>query len=265
MSQETRDAWALLGRRFKDGPLTLLGAPGPNRVLLDRARRAGALEGALDDRAAPTSRVVIPFTGAFPAGLARWLAAGHEVLDLTLPAVRRVRTTLGLLHAEGKRLVLAGHRGDPECEAIAAGIPGVAVVENADEAAALAFAPASGLVCQTLISAHRFQAIAQALQGRHRDGRLEVIDTQSQAQKLREKALAGLAGWADLILIASDPEDPSGRALYECARRHGCPERVIAGAGGADDAGSRGLPPRRHHRRGVHPTGSDRGSWHSPA
>lgn len=228
MSQETRDAWALLGRRLATGPLTLLGAPGPNRVLLDRARRDGALEGGLDDARAPTRTVVIPLTGATPSQRRRWKAGGHELLDLTLPSIRRAHVTFSLMAAEGCRLVLAGFRGDPEAAAITGDLEQVAIVENADEAAALPFAPATALVCQTGISRQRVQAIAGALNSRHRDGRLQIFDTLSPAHLARERALVELGRWADLILIVADPADASGRALYESARWLGRPARILS-------------------------------------
>ena len=134
MSQETRDAWNQLVRRLSGGPMTLLGAPGQNRVLLDRACRAGALEGSLDDSSAPTRQVVIPLTGATPAQRKRWKDGGYELVDLTLPTIRRAHVTLNLLKTEGCRLVLVGHPGDPEGLAIAGYAPLGAGGDSVDEA-----------------------------------------------------------------------------------------------------------------------------------
>lgn len=229
MSQETRDAWNLLVRRLSEGPMTLMGAPGPNRVLLDRARRAGALEGALDDNSAPTRQLVIPMTGATPDQRLQWKERGHELIDLTLPAIRRAHVTLKLLRAEGCRLVLVGHPGDPECQAIAGGLRGVAVVESVDEASDLPFAPCSGVAFQTSISSQRARTIVEALRRRHRDSRVQVLDTLSPAGLQREQALRVLARDSDLLLIVADPNDASGRALYETARWLGRPARMVAG------------------------------------
>ena len=228
MSQETRDAWSLLLRRLSGGPLTLLGAPGPNRVLLDRARRAGALEGGLDDPSAPTRRVVIPMSGATPAQRQRWKDAGYELIDLTLPVIRRAHATMNLLKAEGSRLVLVGHPGDPECAAIAGDARRVAVVESADEAAELPFAPRSGVVFQTGVSSLRARTIVEALRARHRDSRVQVLDTLSPAAMQREQALRVQARESDFLLILADPSDASGRALYETARWLGRPARIVS-------------------------------------
>lgn len=227
MSQETRDAWNLLVRRLSEGPLTLLGAPGPNRVLLDRARRAGALEGSVDDRTAPTHRVAVPMTGVTSPQQKAWKERGHQIIDLTLPVIRRARVTLNQLHTERCRLVLVGHPGDPECLAIAGGLHGVAVVESADEAADLAFAPHTGVVFQTSISSQRARTIVEALRSRHRDSRVQVLDTLAAATLQREQALRNLARESDLVLIVADSEDASGRALYETARWLGRPAKII--------------------------------------
>jgi 4-hydroxy-3-methylbut-2-enyl diphosphate reductase len=227
MSQETRDAWNQLVRRLSGGPMTLLGAPGQSRVLLDRARRAGALEGSLDDSSAPTRQVVIPLTGATPAQRKRWKDGGYELVDLTLPTIRRAHVTLNLLKAEGCRLVLVGHPGDPECLAIAGNSPQVAVVDSVDEANDLPFAPQSGVVFQTSISSQRARTITEALRNRHRDSRVQILDTLSTAGLQREQALRNIARDSDLLLIIADPADASGRALYETARWLGRPAKII--------------------------------------
>ncbi|MEP4077725.1 hypothetical protein [Haloferula sp.] len=227
MSQETRDAWNRLVRRLSGGALTLLGAPGPNRVLLDRARRSGALEGALDDPSAPTREVVIPFTGATPHQRQLWKDSDYKITDLTLPVIRRAHVTMKLLDAEGCRLVLAGHPGDPECLAIAGESRGVAVIESADEAADLPFAPHTGIIFQTSISSQRARTIVEALRHRHRDSKVQVLDTLSPVALRREQTLRDLARESDLLLIIADPADPSGRALYETARWLGRPARII--------------------------------------
>ena len=227
MSQETRDAWSLLLRRLSGGPLTLLDAPSPNRVLLDRARRAGALEGGLDDASAPTHRVVIPITGATPSQRKHWKEGGYELIDLTLPVIRRAHVTLDLLRAAGCRLVLVGHPGDPECQAIAGDSPGVAIVESVDEALDLPFAPKTGVVFQTSVSSQRARTIVEALRSRNRDSKVQVLDTLSPAALQREQALRVLARQTELVLIIADPADPSGLALYETARWLGRPARVI--------------------------------------
>lgn len=235
MSQEARDAVRTLEGRLSAGPLTLLGAPGPHRALLDRARRHGALEGHAEDEAAPTRRVVIPMDGIAPAWRRAWRASGHELVDLTLPAVKRLHAMKTLLAGEGRRIVVAGFRDDPECRALVG--DGVTVVDDADGAAGLPFAPRTGLLCQTGLGARRFATIELALRMRHPDADLVAMDTRCPALVRREKALAALAPRCDLIVVLADRADRSGQALYEAARCLGKPAILLGGPNGPIDPG----------------------------
>ena len=231
MSQEARDAMGELDRRLGTGPLTLLGAPGPHRALLDRARRCGALEGHVEDQAAPTRRVVIPMSGIAPEWRRTWQAAGHELVDLTLASVKRLHAMKTLLRTVGGRIAGAGYRDDPECQALAG--EGVTVVEDADGAAGLPFAPRTGLLCQTTLGERRFATIELALRMRHPDSQVVAVDTRCPALVPREKALPDLARRCELIVVLADPADRSGQALYEAAR---CLGVAAMRAGDPDEA-----------------------------
>jgi 4-hydroxy-3-methylbut-2-enyl diphosphate reductase len=111
--------------------------------------------------------------------------------------------------------------------AIAGKSPGVAIIESADEAADLGFAPKSGVVFQTSISSQRARTIVEALRSRHRDSQVQVLDTLSPASLEREQALRALARHSELLIIVADPADASGRALFETARLLGCPAKII--------------------------------------
>ena len=247
MSQEARDATSLLERRQGDGPVTLLGAPGPHRALLDRARRHGALEGNAGDRSAPTDRVVIPMDGIAPDRRRAWKAGGYELVDLTLPAVKRLHAMMALLRAEGRRIVVAGFRDDPECQALVG--EGVTIVEDVDGAARLPFAPRTALLSQTTLGHRRFAAIEAALRRRHPDSQVIAMDTRCPSLLRREKALAPLARHCDLIVVLAAPADRSGQALYEAARCLGMPTLRISHSdetAGLSDARQLGLTAGLH-------------------
>lgn len=216
MSQEARDAEERLLRRLESGPVTLLGAPGPHRALLDRARRRGALEGHAEDEIAPTRTLAVPMSGIAPVRRRAWTAAGHELLDLSLPAVKRLHAMVMLMRAESRRIVVAGFRDDPECQALAGA--GVTVVEDADGAASLPFSPRRALLAQTTIGERRLATIELALRLRHPDSDLTVTDTRCAALRRRERAVVELARRCDLVLVLADAADRSGQAVYEAAR-----------------------------------------------
>ena len=231
---ETRKALAKLDLRLKRGPVTILGALAPDAALCETYRRRGMLEGSPTEYRAPTHTVVVPLTGLPKACIRRWRENGHDLLDLTLPAIRRAQTALGLLSLEHCSPIIIGHHDDPEALAIAGETLGCKVLEDADQAAALPFAPKFGLVCQTTISKRRAHAVAEALRLRHPDSRIVFLDTTSPAMTERERSVDGLSRWADSIIVAGERNDSSVRALIEAARRLGLAAHPVPNAGALD-------------------------------
>jgi 4-hydroxy-3-methylbut-2-enyl diphosphate reductase len=228
---ETRAALAKADLRLKRGPVTLLGPLAPDAALCETYRRRGMLEGSPTEYRAPTQTVVVPLTGLPKACIRKWRDNGHDILDLTLPAVRRAQTALGLLALEHCRPVVIGHHDAPEALAISGETPGGKVCEDADQAAELPFAPKFGLVCQTTISKRQAHAVAEALRLRHPDSRIVFLDTTTPAMTERERSVDGLSRWADAIIVAGDPSDSSVRALIEAARRLGLAAHAVPNPG----------------------------------
>lgn len=231
---ELRAALARLEARLGRGAVTVLGPLAPDAALCEAFRRRGVLEGQPEEFRARTRSVVVPPTGLPRPLLRRWKESSHELLDLTLPAVRRAQTALHLLALEHARTVVIGHRDDAECAAIAGEVAGTAVVEDADQAALLPFAPKFGVVCQTLLSRRRAAAVVEALRQRHPDSRVVFLDTTSPALAERERSVEALSRWAEGILIAGEAGEASVRALIEASRRLGLPARPVADAAALD-------------------------------
>jgi 4-hydroxy-3-methylbut-2-enyl diphosphate reductase len=178
--------------------------------------------------------VVVPLSGLPKACLRRWKESGHEVLDLTLPAIRRAQRALHLLAQEQARPLVCGFRDDAESAVIASEATGAAVVEDADEAALLPFAPRFGMVCQTGFSRRRAGVVAEALRQRFPDCRMVFLDTTSPAMLERERSVEALSRWAEVILIAGEAGEASVRALVETSRRLGLPAFPVADAAAFD-------------------------------
>lgn len=239
--QETRQALARLETRLKRGVVTILGQLAPDTALCEFFRRRGALEGSPEEFRAPTRTVVVPLTGLPKAILRRWKENGHELLDLTLPGVRRAQTSLSLLTLEHCKPVVIGSRDDAEAVSIAGEAAGAAVVGDGDEAALLPFAPKFGLVCQTTLSRRRANGVAEALRLRHPDSRMVFLDTTSPAMLERERSVEGLSRWAEAIIVAGEASESSVRALVEASRRLGLQAYPVADAGSFDPRGFAGI------------------------
>jgi 4-hydroxy-3-methylbut-2-enyl diphosphate reductase len=231
---ETREALARLETRLKRGPVTVLGPLAPDVALCELFRRRGALEGDPLEFRSPTHTVVVPLCGLPRETRKRWKESGHELFDLTLPSVRRAQTSLNLLTLEHSKPLVAGFRDDAESAAIAGEAKGSTVVEDAEEASLLPFAPKFGIVCQTRITRRHASLIAEALRLRHPDSRMAFLDTTSLAMLERERSVEGLSRWAESIIVAGDAKEASVRALIETARRLGLPATAVADAGALD-------------------------------
>lgn len=214
MSQEVRDAFGRLLTRLERGPVTLAGELAPDRMLLDRARRQGALEAAED---LPCQGcVALPLTGLPQAEEQRFREAGCEILDLTLPSIRRTRATIRMLKLESRQVVLVGDPDSAEVRTLAA--EGAVVVQDVDRAMQLPFSPRFGLVCQSHVGSERWATVASALRRRHPDSSLVMLDTRDPGFVIRERAVTRLARCSEGVAILADERDPSGRALFEAVR-----------------------------------------------
>lgn len=222
MSQEVRDAFGSLLARLDSGPVTLLGDPAPDRTLVDRARRHGALEVA--DGVHPGPVVAIPMTGIPWRARLSLQSAGHELIDLTLPSIRRTRAMMKMMSLERRRILVVGHRDDAECRMLSQ--EGAIILGTVDDAMSLPFAPSFGILCQSHVGGERLKSVATALKRRHPDSSQVLLDTRDPALVEREKKVSAAARTAEGVVILADPADPSGRALYEAARLAGVPAIV---------------------------------------
>jgi 4-hydroxy-3-methylbut-2-enyl diphosphate reductase IspH len=234
-----RAALVQLEARLERGALTIAGPLGPNGALCERFRQLGLREADPWTFRAATRVVVVPPRGLPKTVREQWKAAGHELLDLTLPEVRRAQSSLHLLAAEGCRPVVAGIPGDPEALTIAGDLRGVAIAGDADEAARLAFSPKFGVVSQPGFSPRRARLIAEGLKQRHRDARVTFLETTAPAILERERSVEGLSRWADFVMVIGEESDASARALIETAQRLGLPSALVPDVREAGGSGYR--------------------------
>ena len=240
-SDETRAALARLETRLKRGAVTVLGPLAPDAALCELYRRRGALEGSAGEYRAPTHTVVVPLSGLPKECLRRWKECGHELLDLTLPSIRRAQTSLNLLALERCKPVVIGFRDHAESAAIAGEAKGATVVEDGDQAALLPFAPKFGLVCQTGVSRRRANGVVEALRLQHPDSRMVFLDTTSPANGEREKSVEALSRWSEAIIVTGEAGEASVRALIDASRRLGLPAFPIPDVAGFDPKAFAGI------------------------
>lgn len=233
-SVEVREALEKLDQRLLRGPVTLLGPLAPDAALRGMYQGRGALEGDPAEFRAATRTVVVPLTGLPRLIRQDWKDSGHDILDLTLPSVKRAQSSLRLLSLEGCRPMVLGHQGDLESWAIAGEAEGAMVIDDADQAASLSFAPKFGLVCQTRFTRRRAVAITEALRQRHPDSTLDFLDTTTPAMLERERSVEAFSRRVGAVVVAGDAEESSVCAVIETARRLGL-QAIAVGAADAPD------------------------------
>lgn len=232
MGRELRTVLRLLEERLRRGALTVAGPLGPDTELCEHFRELGLREVDADSFRAGTRSVVIPPQGLPRAWRDAWRRAGHELVDLTLPSVRRAQAALGLLVGEGCRPVVVGLKGCPGVRALALDHPASAVVEDADDAARLSFCPRFGVVAPPEFPVRRACLVAEALRQRHRDSRVTFLETASPETLERERSLETLSRRADLVVVLGSSRDASAAGLVGTTRRLGLP---VVAAGTPDD------------------------------
>ncbi len=234
MGVELRSVLEQLEKRLVRGALTVAGRLGPNEALCGHFRELGLREVEADAYRAGTSGVVVPPAGLPRSWKKRWQEAGHELIDLSLPSLRRAQTALALLAAEGCRPVVAGMKGSAGVLALAGDFPAAALAENADDAARLAFSPRFGVVAPPDYPPRRARLVAEALRQRHRDSRVTFLETGSPETLERERSLEALSRRADLVVVLGEAQDAPAAALVETSRRLGLPV-VAAESGGSPE------------------------------
>lgn len=147
------------------------------------------------------SAIVIPAHGA-PASLKKqWKTEGRTVYDFSTPETRRAQTALGLLKLEGAELVIIGRKDDPEVISWIHDHRRARVVENAEDAVRIPYAPAFGIVCQTSFCPVLARHLSSVIGSRHRDSRVTFLDTSSAEENQRRHALAQAAKSSAPILL----------------------------------------------------------------
>jgi 4-hydroxy-3-methylbut-2-enyl diphosphate reductase IspH len=223
MSSELASAFEQLEHQLKRGPATVLGPLGTDEDTETHYQELGMRRIEPEQSQAATRRVIIPPLGLPKSVIHRWKSNGYEVIDLTLPSIRRAQVSLGLMLGEGRRPLVVGQRGSAEAITLTADLRQAAVVEDADEAGALSFSPRYGIIAQPHVSHRRVRLVAESLKARRRDSDISFLDTTACSMKQRERGVEEFSRWAEGVIIVGEAHDSSTTALMETARRLGQP------------------------------------------
>lgn len=162
-------------------------------------------------------------------------------LDATCPLVSKVHREAERHHADGRTVILIGHRGHPEVIGTMGQLPDGAVllVEDPDEAERIAPADPENLAyaTQTTLSVEETVATIAVLRRRFPAIRGPKKDDICYATTNRQAAVRAIASTVDAMIVIGAPNSSNSMRLVEVAKQHGCPRAMLVQRGADVDFG----------------------------
>jgi 4-hydroxy-3-methylbut-2-enyl diphosphate reductase len=166
-------------------------------------------------------------------------AAARElrIFDATCPLVTKVHVEVSRMRAEGREIIMIGHKGHPEVEGtMGQSAGGMYLVESVDDVARLAVPDPSRLayVTQTTLSVDDAATIVSALRARFPEIVGPKKDDICYATQNRQDAVRILAQDCDLVLVVGSVTSSNSNRLRELAELLGCQAYLIDRADNID-------------------------------
>ena len=158
---------------------------------------------------------------------------GLEYLDATCPLVSKVHRGAERQYAAGRHVLLIGHAGHPEVIGTMGQLPegAMTLVETVADAEAVTVPdPEAVAYCtQTTLAADETADILRVLARRFPALAGPQREDLCYATTNRQKAVRGMAGRVDLVLVLGAPNSSNSRRLVEVAERAGAPRARLLG------------------------------------
>ncbi len=201
-----------------------------NRHVVEELRGKGAIF--IEELAdAPAGSIVIfSAHGVSRAVRDEAAARGLKIFDATCPLVTKVHVEVARMRAEGREIVMIGHRGHPEAEGtMGQAASGMHLVETVADVATLTVADPLRLawVTQTTLSVDDAAAIVAALRTRFPDIVGPKKDDICYATQNRQDAVKQLAAQSDAVIVVGSPNSSNSNRLREVATNMGRPAWMV--------------------------------------
>jgi 4-hydroxy-3-methylbut-2-enyl diphosphate reductase len=201
-----------------------------NRYVVDGLRSRGAIFVETLDEVPDGATLIFSAHGVPRAVRDEAARRGLRTFDATCPLVTKVHLEVARMHAQGREVVMIGHRGHPEVEGTMGQIDdGIHLVENAADAAHLQTARPEALsyVTQTTLSVDDASSIVAALRTRFPSLAGPKKDDICYATQNRQDAVKHLAGEADIVLVVGSRNSSNSNRLREVAALRGVPAHLV--------------------------------------
>lgn len=151
-------------------------------------------------------------------------ARNLRVFDATCPLVTKVHVEVAKMRAQGREIVMIGHRGHPEVEGtMGQSAGGMHLVERPEDVAQLAVQDENQLsfVTQTTLSVDDAQQTINALRRRFPAIVGPKKDDICYATQNRQDAVKALAAQCDVVIVVGSPNSSNSNRLREVAQNQG--------------------------------------------
>jgi 4-hydroxy-3-methylbut-2-en-1-yl diphosphate reductase len=201
-----------------------------NKYVVDDLRAKGAVfVEALD--AVPTGSTVVFSAHGVAIEVRREAEArGLNVFDATCPLVTKVHVEVAKMRAQGREIIMIGHRGHPEVQGtMGQSDGGMYLVESVDDVGRLQVADEDNLayVTQTTLSVDDARSITDALAARFPKIVGPKKDDICYATQNRQDAVKKLSAQCDLMIVVGSPNSSNSNRLREVAANAGIPAYLV--------------------------------------
>ena len=195
-----------------------------NRYVVQDLRTKGAIFIDQLEEAPAGAIVVFSAHGVSKDVRAEAESMGLKVFDATCPLVTKVHVEVAKMRAEGREIIMIGHRGHPEVEGtLGQSKDGMYLVETPEEVAQLQVTSPDKLafVTQTTLSVDDAAQVADALRKRFPN----IVEPKKSdicyATQNRQDAVKIMAPDCDLVLVVGSVNSSNSNRLREVAERRG--------------------------------------------
>jgi 4-hydroxy-3-methylbut-2-enyl diphosphate reductase len=160
-------------------------------------------------------------------------ARGLKVFDATCPLVTKVHVEVAKKRAQGREIVMIGHRGHPEVEGtMGQSEGGMYLVERPDDVSRLEVKDPGNLafVTQTTLSVDDAQQTINALKARFPGIVGPKKDDICYATQNRQDAVKTLARQCDVVIVVGSPNSSNSTRLREVAQQQGVAAYMVDSA-----------------------------------
>jgi 4-hydroxy-3-methylbut-2-enyl diphosphate reductase len=195
-----------------------------NRYVVDGLRAKGAIFVQELDEVPDGATVIFSAHGVAKAVQAEAASRHLRVFDATCPLVTKVHIEVARQRAQGREVVMIGHKGHPEVEGTMGQSPdGMHLVEKAADVAALRVAAPDKLayVTQTTLSVDDAAGIVAALKARFPAIVGPKKDDICYATQNRQDAVTRLTRECDVVVVVGSPNSSNSNRLREVAVQGG--------------------------------------------